>query len=64
MATLYTGPKLSCTFCVYEIDYPADDWRNYFQELPIATQLVNTKNGPRELCDAHAAKNEKKVGHG
>lgn len=38
-----------CVFCTYELEHTAQ-----IRAVPVATQVVQTPRGPRDLCDAHA----------
>lgn len=38
-----------CVFCTYELEHTAQ-----IRTVPVATQVVQTRRGPRDLCDAHA----------
>lgn len=42
-----------CVFCTYEIEARG---MGHVRTVPAATQVVATPRGPRDLCDAHAAR--------
>lgn len=42
-----------CVFCTYEIEARG---MGHIRAVPVATQVVQTLRGPRDLCDAHAIK--------
>lgn len=45
----YLGPPLGCGWCAYEVSGGA-----FIPAAPRATLTLQTKKGPREVCEKHA----------
>ena len=46
-------PRGGCVFCTYELERAG---AGHIRAVPRATQVVQTRRGPRDLCGAHAIK--------
>jgi hypothetical protein len=62
MTTAFLPPVGRCVFCVYETRFegstdPQTRARLTVQlaNVPVATRTIETPNGPREVCEHHAA---------
>jgi hypothetical protein len=49
-------PQGCCVYCTYEIEPRS---KNHITEVRRATVVVETTNGPRDLCEAHAVPGNK-----
>ena len=50
--------KPKCTFCIYESYRGNKQPFEMDGKLPDATTTIQTKNGPREVCGAHAERGD------